>query len=58
MVPHDLWGKPLALIKGKGMLERTFLIAKDAGADEVIIATDDDRIETAAQAFGAKVGAH
>jgi 3-deoxy-manno-octulosonate cytidylyltransferase (CMP-KDO synthetase) len=48
-------GKPLALINNKGMLERTWLIAQNAGADEVLIATDDDRIEAAAKSFGAKV---
>ncbi len=48
-------GKPLALIKGKAMLERTWLIARAADADEVIITTDDERIEAAARAFGAKV---
>ena len=48
-------GKPLVLIKGKAMLERTWLIAKSALADEVIITTDDDRIEAAAKSFGALV---
>ena len=48
-------GKPLALIKGKAMLERTWLIAKSAQADEVFITTDDDRIESAAKDFGARV---
>ena len=48
-------GKPLELIKGKAMLERTWLIAQRANADEVIITTDDDRIEAAAKGFGARV---
>jgi len=48
-------GKPLAVIKGKTMLERTWLIARHSGADQVFIATDDDRIELAAQEFGALV---
>lgn len=48
-------GKPLALINGKGMLERTWLIAKNSGADDVLIATDDERIEAAAKSFGAEV---
>ncbi|HEY9760774.1 MAG TPA: 3-deoxy-manno-octulosonate cytidylyltransferase [Oculatellaceae cyanobacterium] len=48
-------GKPLANIRGKSMLERTWTIAKSAGADEVFITTDDDRIEIAAAEFGAKV---
>lgn len=48
-------GKPLASIKGKAMLERTWLIARDADANEVFITTDDDRIEAAAKEFGARV---
>jgi 3-deoxy-manno-octulosonate cytidylyltransferase (CMP-KDO synthetase) len=48
-------GKPLADIRGKSMLERTWTIAKNAGADEVFITTDDDRIERAAAQFGARV---
>lgn len=37
------------------MLERTWLIARAAGADRVIVATDDDRIETACAGFQADV---
>lgn len=49
-------GKPLSLIAGKYMIERTWQVAKSAkGVDEVYIATDDERIATAAANFGAKV---
>lgn len=48
-------GKPLAPIRGKTMLERTWRIATEAGADDLIIATDDQRIEDLACGFGAKV---
>ena len=48
-------GKPLAMILGKSLLERTWRIAKAVGnVDEVYIATDDERIVAYATAFGAK----
>lgn len=48
-------GKPLARILGVSMLERTYRIAR-AGAPNarVVIATDDERIDAAARAFGAE----
>ncbi|MFC4699104.1 3-deoxy-manno-octulosonate cytidylyltransferase [Glaciecola siphonariae] len=48
-------GKPLALIGGKTMLEHVHQRALEAGASQVIIATDDSRIENAAQQFSADV---
>lgn len=49
-------GKPLALIAGKSLIERVWRQAKKSRLlSEVIIATDDKRIQTAAEAFGAKV---
>jgi 3-deoxy-manno-octulosonate cytidylyltransferase (CMP-KDO synthetase) len=49
-------GKPLALIRGKSLLCRTWSIAKAVrGVDEVIIATDDNRVAEHATAFGANV---
>lgn len=48
-------GKPLALINGVSMLERTWRIAKDTSAELVAITTDDDRIEVEAKKFGAIV---
>lgn len=48
-------GKPLALIKGVSLIQRVWSIAKCSNADEVIIATEDTRIQEHAQSFGAKV---
>jgi 3-deoxy-manno-octulosonate cytidylyltransferase (CMP-KDO synthetase) len=48
-------GKPLRLIAGKPMIEHVHARAQESRAREVIIATDDQRIATAAQKFGAKV---
>ena len=49
-------GKPLAIILGKSLLERTWRIANSVkGVDEVYIATDDERIFQHATAFGAKL---
>lgn len=48
-------GKPLRLIAGKPLVQHVFEKAKAAAAAHVIIATDDDRIEQVARAFGADV---
>ncbi|MFA0414850.1 3-deoxy-manno-octulosonate cytidylyltransferase [Vibrio renipiscarius] len=48
-------GKPLADIGGKPMIQWVYEQAKQAGADQVIIATDDERVEQVAKAFGAQV---
>jgi len=48
-------GKPLADIAGKPMIEWVYQQALQAGAEKVIIATDDSRVEAAALAFGADV---
>lgn len=48
-------GKPLALIAGRPMLAHVWQRASEAGATEVVIATDDERIAEAAQGFGARV---
>jgi 3-deoxy-manno-octulosonate cytidylyltransferase (CMP-KDO synthetase) len=48
-------GKPLAMIAGRTMLEHVWQRACEAGADEVVVATDDDRIASAAEGFGARV---
>ena len=48
-------GKPLAVIEGKSLLNRTWLIGKEVkGADEVYVATDDERLLEHAQSFGGK----
>ncbi len=52
-------GKPLRLLAGKPMIQHVFERAKDAsdevGFDEIIIATDDDRIQKTCEKFGANV---
>jgi 3-deoxy-manno-octulosonate cytidylyltransferase (CMP-KDO synthetase) len=47
-------GKPLLPIAGKPMLQWVYESARAAGAREVLIATDDERIGQAARAFGAE----
>lgn len=47
--------KPLADIAGKSMLQRVWERASEAGAQRVLIATDDVTILTHAQSFGAHV---
>ncbi len=54
-------GKPLAKLTGatgqsRSLIERSWLAASAvAGVDRVVVATDDDRIKQAAEAFGAEV---
>lgn len=48
-------GKPLLDICGKPMLQHTYERALESKAKRVIIATDDARIQEAAQGFGATV---
>ena len=48
-------GKPLIDIAGKPMLQRVHEQAVASGAESVVIAADDARIEQAARAFGASV---
>lgn len=48
-------GKPLLDIAGKPMLQHVYEQAAKSGAAQVIVATDDERIEAAAQEFGAQV---
>lgn len=48
--------KPTALIAGKTMIERVWAIGRAvAGAADVVIATDDERLRQFAMGFGAKV---
>jgi 3-deoxy-manno-octulosonate cytidylyltransferase (CMP-KDO synthetase) len=47
-------GKPLLLLKGKPMLQWVHEAAVASGADQIIVATDDERIVEAAAAFGAQ----
>jgi 3-deoxy-manno-octulosonate cytidylyltransferase (CMP-KDO synthetase) len=48
-------GKPLLKIAGRPMLQYVHEQALQSGADEVIVATDDQRIRDAANSFGATV---
>ncbi|MCF6189747.1 MAG: 3-deoxy-manno-octulosonate cytidylyltransferase [Cocleimonas sp.] len=52
-------GKPLRLLAGKPMIQHVFERAQEAagevGFEEIIIATDDARIQEACEAFGATV---
>ncbi|MCW8955388.1 MAG: 3-deoxy-manno-octulosonate cytidylyltransferase [Gammaproteobacteria bacterium] len=48
-------GKPLVEIAGKTMLQHVYDCALKSGAQQVIIATDDERIQQAAEGFGATV---
>ncbi|ADT87514.1 3-deoxy-manno-octulosonate cytidylyltransferase [Vibrio furnissii] len=48
-------GKPLADIAGKPMVQWVYEQAMQAGADRVIVATDDARVEQAVNAFGGTV---
>jgi 3-deoxy-manno-octulosonate cytidylyltransferase (CMP-KDO synthetase) len=48
-------GKVLADIAGQSMLERVYLQACASGAEKVVIATDDVKVESAALALGAEV---
>jgi 3-deoxy-manno-octulosonate cytidylyltransferase (CMP-KDO synthetase) len=48
-------GKPLADIAGKPMLQHVWERARRSSASAVIIATDDPRVQAAAEAWGAQV---
>ncbi len=50
-----LQGKALIDIGGKPMIQHVYERGKESAADEVVIATDDDRIAAAAEKFGATV---
>ena len=48
-------GKPLLDIAGKPMIQHVYERAQESQASDVIIATDDERIEKVAREFGAEV---
>lgn len=48
-------GKMLLDLAGRPLLAWVWQVASESGADEVVIATDDDRIRRAAERFGARV---
>ena len=47
-------GKPLREIRGKPLIEWVCRAASRAGAEEVVVATDDQRIADAVEAFGGR----
>ncbi len=48
-------GKPLADIGGRPMIEHVWRRAVESGAEQVVVATDDVRIEAAVRRFGGEV---
>ncbi len=48
-------GKPLLDIGGKPMIQHVYERALESGAAEVVVATDDERIRSVAEGFGAHV---
>lgn len=48
-------GKPLASINGRPMISHVYERARESGAEQIVIATDDTRIRDAASSFGAEV---
>lgn len=48
-------GKPLRDINGKPMIEHVYDRGRESAARDVVVATDDERIADAAEAFGATV---
>lgn len=48
-------GKPLADIAGRSMIERVYRQAKQSGASQVVVATDDERIANEVRRFGGDV---
>ena len=48
-------GKVLLDLAGKPMLEHVYQRAVESGADQIVIATDHDKVYQAAKAFGAEV---
>jgi 3-deoxy-manno-octulosonate cytidylyltransferase (CMP-KDO synthetase) len=48
-------GKPLLAIAGRPMIEHVYRVAMASGAASVHVATDDERIADAVQAFGGQV---
>lgn len=47
-------GKPLAMIGDKSMIQRVFTRAKQSSLDQVIIATDSNKIKKHVESFGGK----
>ena len=48
-------GKPLRTIAGRPMIQHVWERARESGADQVVVATDDARIAEAVAGFGGEV---
>jgi len=48
-------GKPLLGIAGKPMIQHVYERARESGAAEIVVATDDSRVAEAVESFGGKV---
>ncbi len=48
-------GKPLALIHGKPMIQVVYEHVREAGLDQIAVATDDERIAQCVRGFGGEV---
>lgn len=48
-------GKPLLSIAGRPMIEHVYARARQSGARDVVVATDDNRIAAAVEGFGGRV---
>lgn len=48
-------GKPLIKLAGKPMIQHVYERALDTGVQDIVVATDDSRIEAVAKEFGAEV---
>ena len=48
-------GKPLALIHNKPMIQHVYERGKEAGLDDLFVATDDERVKKIVESFGGKV---
>jgi 3-deoxy-manno-octulosonate cytidylyltransferase (CMP-KDO synthetase) len=48
-------GKPLREVGGRTLVEHAWRLARESGAERVIVATDDERVAAVARGFGAEV---
>lgn len=48
-------GKPLRSICGKPLIQYVFECAQQSGAEQIVVATDDERVREVAEDFGAQV---
>jgi 3-deoxy-manno-octulosonate cytidylyltransferase (CMP-KDO synthetase) len=48
-------GKVLRLLQGRPMIEHVHRVARASGAEQVVVATDDEQVASAVRAFGGEV---